>query len=129
MDTFNITECELFWDTRKKTPKRDRQAIKKEINALSTIIGKTILFLKEAALDGAEPTVTFLLGGNSEYKLALWLANSASLVQAGTEPCFEMNIQDQSGQYIAYVCSEKFKIVLCLLEGESEYLKSDTEGD
>ncbi len=129
MDTFNIAECELFWDTRKKTSKRNKQTIKKEIKALSTAIGKTIRFLKEAALDGSEPTVTFLLGGNSEYELALWLANSTSLVQAGEEPRFEMNIRDQSGQFIAYICSEKFRIALCLLEGEAEYLKSDTEAD
>jgi hypothetical protein len=129
MKVFSITDCELFWDTRRKTSKRDKRRLKKELKLLSVTIGKAIPFLKEAALDGNDPSVTFLMGDNIDYELSLWVSNSASSVQEGEEPLFEMNIrkQNSTGPSVAhlYLCNNDVKIVLGVIEEEDQFLESD----
>ena len=128
MEAFSITDCELYWDTRKKTSKRDKRELKKELKQLSVTIGKAIPFLKEAAVDGNGPSITFLMGGNLDYELSLWVTNSARSVQEGEEPLFEMNIRDdQTGPSVAhlYLCNEKIKIVLGVIEEDDHFLEAD----
>lgn len=126
MDAFSITDCEFYWDTRKKISKRDKRELKKELAVMSITIGKALLFLEEAAKDGNGPSVEFLMGGNLEYELSLWVTNSAKSVQEGAEPLFEMNIRDrQSGPSVAHFYSEKFRIVLGVMEEEDQFLESD----
>ncbi len=127
MEAFSILDCTLYWDTRKEIPKKDSQEIKEQLKTLSVTIGKALLFLKEAALDGNEPTINFLMGDNSQYKLSLWLTNSSMSVQEGEEAIFEMNISDnETVPAVAHFYSEKFRIVLGVFEEEEHFLKFDT---
>jgi len=123
MEAFSIKDCELSWDTRVNISKRVKQEIKKELKTLSVTIGKAILFLKVAALDGNEPVITFLLGGNSEYELSLWETTSADTVKQGEACYFEMNIRNQSKEYVAYFHCEKHKIVRGFLEEEAKFFE------
>ena len=123
MEAFSITDCELLWDTRVKIPKRVKQEIKKELKTLSVSIGKAMLFLREAALDGSEPVVTFLLGGNSEYELSIWETASADVVKQGEDCYFEMNVRNQSKEYVAYFHCEKHKIIRGFLEEEAQFFE------
>jgi hypothetical protein len=91
-----MADFDLYRDTRIKISKRDKKELKKEIKTLASTIGKAILFLKKAALDGNEPVVTSLLGGNSEFELSLWETISAEAVQQGEDCYFEINIRNQS---------------------------------
>jgi hypothetical protein len=125
MENFSIADCELYWDTRIKISKRDQQELKKEIKTLASTTGKAILFLKEAASDGNEPVVTFLLGGNSEFELSLWETISAETVQQGEDCYFEMNIQNKSDSCVAFFSSEKYKIIRGFLEEEAEFFELD----
>jgi hypothetical protein len=128
MEPFSITDCELYWDTRIKTSKCDRRMLKKELKQLSVTIGKAISFLKEAAHDGNGPSVEFIMGDNIDYELSLWISNSARSVQEGEEPLFEMNIRNhQTGPSVAhlYLCNDKVKIVLGVMEEEDQYLEAD----
>lgn len=126
MEAFSLMDCEFYWDTRKKITKRDKRELRKELKAMSVTIGKAIPFLKEAARDGNGPSVEFLMGGNLEYELSLWVTNSARSVQEGEEPLFEMNIRDrQDGPSVAHFYSEKFRIVLGVIEEEDQFLESD----
>jgi hypothetical protein len=126
MENFSITDCVLHWDTREKISKRVKQGLKKELKILSVTIGKAILFLREAAHDGNEPVVTFLLGDNSEYELSLWETVSADAVKQGEDCCFEMNVRNQSKEHVAYFCSEKHKIIRGFMEEEAQFFESDT---
>ena len=126
MEAFSLMDCEFYWDTRKKIPKKDKRELKKELKELSVTIGKALPFLKEAAKDGNGPAITFLMGGNLDYELSLWVTNSAKSVQEGEEALFEMNIRDhQTGPSIAHFYSEKFKIVLGVVEEEDQFLEKD----
>jgi hypothetical protein len=126
MDAFSISECELLWDTRKKMAKREKQALKKELKALSASIGKAIQFIKDAALEGSEPTVTWILGANLNYELYLFSTTCAESVRAGEEPLLEMALRDsQTGPQVTHIYSEKFRIALGALEEEDQFLLSD----
>jgi hypothetical protein len=126
MDTFSITDCELYWDTRKKISKKDKRELKKEVKALSTTIGKAMQFLKEAALDKAEPTVSFILGGNLNYEMSLWITNSSRSIIEGEKPLFELSLSgSEHGSYLAHFYSEKFGIVLGVMKEEDQFLELD----
>jgi hypothetical protein len=128
METFSITECELYWDTRKKISLRDKRIIKKELKRASVTIGRALSFLKDAALNGNEPVINFIIMTERDffYELSLWVTNSAKSVQKGDEPLFEMNIRDEeSGPAVAHIYSEKFRIALGVIEEEDQYLVAD----
>jgi len=118
-------DCELYWDTRVKISKGVKRELKKELRTISVAIGKAILFLREAAMEGNEPVVTFLLGDNSEYELSLWETVSADGVKQGEDCCFEMNIQNQSNDYVAYLTCEKHKIIRGFIEEEAQFFELD----
>ena len=76
-------------------------------------------------MDGSEPVVTFLLGGNSEYELSLWETVSADAVKQGEDCYFEMNIQNQSDDYVAFFSCKKHKIIRGFIEEEAQYYDLD----
>lgn len=100
--------------------------LKRELKRVGVTIGKAIPFLKEAALDGNDPSITFIMGDNLEYELSFWVTNSSRSMQEGEEPLFEMNIRDhQSGPSVAHIYSEKFRIALGVMAEEDQFLERD----
>ena len=71
MDKFSINDCVIYWDTRKELTKKAREVIIRDLTGLSTTIEKTLLYLKDTALDKKAPEIRFRIGDSWEYGVFL----------------------------------------------------------
>ena len=119
MDKFSINDCVIYWDTRKELTKKAREVIIRDLMGLSTTIERTLLYLKDTALDKKAPEIRFRIGDSWEYGVFLHIFD-------GPDPLYyRLCIQkSNSDEIIAELKDEKHNIHTFIMEGKKDHYES-----
>jgi hypothetical protein len=119
MPKFSITNCLIYWDTRKNITEQDKEVIIRDLKGLSPTIEKAIAYLKVTALDKKFPEVRFPIGNSWEYKVFIHVFD-------GPDPLYyRLCIQKtNSDEIIAELKDEKHNIHTFIMEGKKDHYAS-----
>ena len=119
MAKFSITNCTIYWDTRKNIKQQDKEVIIRDLKGLSPTIEKAIVYLKDTALDKKFPEVRFPIGNSWEYKVFIHIFD-------GPDPLYyRLCIQkSNSDEIIAELKDEKHNIHTFIMETKKNNYES-----